>query len=589
VPPYVASNGNNVVLAWQSTRGDQPFVFRAVIDRLGRVQESGSIAKAEGTVSGIASDGDRYLITQRYRGNALLLDHDDRLLRKIASPPANGVASNGASYALFDDNAVHLLDRDGNAITTVASPEHIRAIVAAGDGYAVVTAGSQRLFLRMLLHGVLSDAVDAGVQPDGNVYVASNGHETLIALRSAGAIRFIAGGKTIDVPSAWGSTGAVHAAWNGSVFEVSYAESGGTKLARVTSDGTLLGTPLQIDGSEGVAAYQLFFDRNNVRHWSFGATEPYALYAPQQASPRIVSDGADALLVLWSEGTTLRANEAVLTTNGAWPAAAFDGRDWIIAYSTNGNIVMRRMSRDGVLSKETKVGVGGRYTRVASSGDGHFAIVWEFVGSLGNPDAGSIRASIDGGAPFDLSNVVDGYPDVAWDGHTFRVIWVRSEWRWSTPPGYIHQYTVPIAVKLGSLDLDGHFEITESIDAAARWPRVAGEFATWSTDQSIVVRRGSETVLQLRGRFDESPGFATDGAGHAMLIYCCPTTAVLIGSGDQRPFRLAPDAGEPDVAWTRDGWVTAFVRTIDGPPYFHAPTVLLQPIDFTPERRRTAR
>lgn len=269
----------------------------------------------------------------------------------------------------------------------------------------------------------------------------------------------------------------------------------------------------------------------------------------------------------------------------------FDGREWIVAYTSPGGVALRRMSRDGVLSAETIVAdVAGISIRVASPGDGHFAIVWETTDPPGDPNAGTIRASIDGGAPIVVATGVKSYPDVAWDGRVFRIVWMNYEWVWSTPPGHIHQYTTPVGVTFASLNMNGEVVIDDRVSSrSSSRPRVAGGLGMFVGVQGAVVRRdGFDVGLNIFSSwYPDPPGFAADGAGNAVIAL--GSTELLLDSDDRQSFLSVPGAADADVVYTNNGWVMVYTRVVDDPPYMHAPRVFIRPLDFTPAKTRAFR
>jgi len=571
----VASNGRNFIAAWVAQRMYQRYVFRAVIDGDGNVIDSAPIWKLDyDVVTGIASDGERYLIGFEDAKLALLLDENGNLVRSVSAPQTSAVASDGSTFALVTGNGVQLLDRDGGAIgVPISCPERIRAIAGAGSGYVVVTDKS----VRTLQHGVLSAPVDGG-----------------------------AVGLPADITSAYGSKFAI--LWTGNEFIVSFFDGNGTNAVRVSREGTLLSAPTRLGSESGGLAWDgsrlLFAGTTIVRPFTasfvpLANERPFALYAVAQTDPRIATDG-EAMLVLWVDyGVALRV---ALITAGGTPldgagiildagyitntgAVGFDGRDWIIAYPKGAGIAIRRMSRAGLPYAETVLpSSGGAISiRIASPGDGHFVVVWESVNPPGDRNSGTIRASIDGGAPIDLTHGVDSYSDVTWDGSAFRLAWMNYAWIWSSPPGYIHQYTVPQSITFASVNMKGELAIDDVVPTRApALPRVAGSFRVWQGNQGFIVRRGAEETTV---RINQPTGFAIDDSGNAMLT--ATGGAVLLGNDDRQSFIAMPSAGEPDVVWTRNGWLMAYTRIIDDAPFFHVPRVFIRTIDTTPARRRT--
>jgi hypothetical protein len=249
------------------------------------------------------------------------------------------------------------------------------------------------------------------------------------------------------------------------------------------------------------------------------------------------------------------------------------------------------MTRDGVLSPAklfqsipTVIGV-----RLASDGAGHFAVIWEALNPLQNPDSGLIRGSIDGASAIDLTHQVNAHPDVTWDAGAFRLVWMDYEWRGSLSPPLLYPYTVPVGLTFATLNPNGYLSITGTMQTVSdQRPRVAGDFTMLVTD-GVKVRRGADEIaLNTAVSTSAPPAFAVDDDGHALLV-SPGGQAVLIGAGEPRSFVAASNAEAPDVVWTHNGWMLVYTRVVDEAPYFHVPRVFIRTLDTTPARRRTSR
>lgn len=595
VTPFVVSNGRTTIAVWAMLRSNQPYTMRALLDRDGNVIDAASIWKGNWAVYGIATDGDRYLVAIDQQ-MALLLDENGKLIRRVAvTPNASAIASDGSTFAIVNRYAgVQLLDRDGNAIGDLISvPERILAIAGAGSGYLIVTANS----LRTLQHGVLSSPIELPVGDASYAAVATNGDETIVALRFVDRVRVIPlahgiAGPWNDIRATWGSR--VGALWTGAQFIVWYDDDAGTNVAQFARDGAVSFAPARLSAESGAVAW------NGSRLVFAGST--IARFAAEQSKPRVATDG-EAMLVAWIEPySTLRlslvaadgshtdVDHAITTGLGLFDSAAvaFDGAGWVIAYSSANGVALRRMTRDAVLSAETVLPSAAppNSIRIASPGDGHFVVVWEAVVPPGDLNSGRTQASIDGGATIDIAPDVTSYSDVAWDGSVFRLVWMNWRWIWTTPPGYIHQYTTPVGLTFAQLNMKGELAIGETMQTRATGqPRVAGDLALFIDEQGVVVRRGGFDVpLNLWNWSSEPPGFASDDAGNAVIA--TGETEVLFSSDDRQSVLSLPGAGQPEVVHTRNGWVMVYTRIVDEPPYLHATRIFIRTLDFTPARRR---
>jgi len=351
---------------------------------------------------------------------------------------------------------------------------------------------------------------------------------------------------------------------------------------------------------------------------------PFAAYAADQSAPRIASDG-ESVMVVWAEddgslratritpdGTPLDGDGLVVTSalvDGAG-AVAFDGRDWIVAYelynesgsaSADARVAYRRISRDGTLSAEITLPAGGFRAdsiRVAASPDGTFAIVWAALNLLtANPQDGHLHASINGALPIELTKTQQGTPDVTWSGSAFRMVWIDSEWRTSTPPGEIHQYLAPIDVATGTLTTAGSLlaVVTYAVTDATS-PRISGDFVIWSGGpySPITVRDGAEELHIPTDLFSGAAlaevAIAADHSGRGLIIVPGNSVGAALLDGDNvRPIVVAAGGLDVDIVWTNHGWVGTWDRTIADPPFNFGRRVFVKSIDFGPSRRRAVR
>jgi len=630
--PRVASNGRGFVGVWTDTRNNDWFLFRAAIDGAGNVVDSQPIAPTSPyATSRIASDGDRYLVALGYSPKGLLLDEHGDVIREIALPQCDALASNGSGYAVVvSSNAVQLLDREGDPIgDRIVINEWIVAIAGSGSDYIVLTHDGRHLYMRTLSRsGTLSSAKDAGYFPiwGGDVMmpfsaaVASNGPESVIAVRMADSTSIvpihgnaIGPARVIRRDVEYGNT--VDVLWTGNEFIVSDRDStNGTTLVHVSHDGSVVSRPITIDPEAGSLAWNgwrlLFAGRTTARLYAASATfppagdaQPFALYAAAQSRPRIATDGESAL-VMWMEPRSgLRLSRVAPDGNHAdgagisiplpdaseTGAVAWDGNEWVIAYPSRDGVRLHTMTRDGVLSPAklfpsvaAVIGV-----RLASDGGGHFAVIWEALNPPQNRDSGVIRGSIDGAPSIDLTHLVNAHPDVTWDAGAFRLIWMNYEWRGSSSPPLLSPYTVPVGLTFATLERNGYLSITGTTPTVSdQRPRVAGEFTMFVTD-GVKVRRGADEIaLDTAVSTSAPPAFAVDDDGHALLV-SPGGRAVLIGPGEPQSFIAATDAGAPDLVWTHNGWMLVYIRVVDEAPYFHVQRVFIRTIDTMPARRRT--
>ncbi len=587
---FVASNGRNSVAVFSSWRADRGYIFRTLFDRDGNVVDDVAIWKSSSAVTGIASDGDRYLATLE-DGGAVLLDGDGNFLRFIETPPNSMVASNGAGFVvvLTSPNAVQFLDRDGVAIgMPVALPDVARAIGGAGSDYIVVTMTS----VRMLRHGVLSEPIYTQTDRLQAASIASNGDQAIVAMSFSGRtqllpiVRGVAGRPKADLRDIY-TSGAL---WTGTEFLFWYATEQGRFVAHLTT-GAVVRTTERLSVPPGVATW----DGRRLLFVPYTFTR----FAPEQLRPRVATDG-ETTLVGWLEfyytfhlslvsadGTHMDAGVIDLGDSFlSAGAVAFDGDKWIIAYTyappypEPGELRFRRMTRGAALGAQTKVWTGPVYSlRIASSDDGHFAMVWEtFDPVIGDEKDATILASIDGGAPITIATGAS-YPDIAWDGREFRLAWITKS---------------PQRIAFASLSRTGKILPVDATGTLGIYPpRVAGRFGLFFNGCGIpAVRRGAlDMPLHFgswsRDRFWSVPGFAVDDASNAVVTF--DSAAILLGNDDRELHASIPDAHDGEVVHTRNGWLLVYMREVDAPPYMHGSRVFIRTLDFTQARTRPIR
>src|SRR6185369_744017 len=126
---------------------------------------------------------------------------------------------------------------------------------------------------------------------------------------------------------------------------------------------------------------------------------------------------------------------------------------------------------------------------------------------------------------------------------------------------------------------------TVSSRSAGR-PRVAGDLGLFVSDAGVpIVRRAAFDVpLNLRGWYDDPPGFADDDAGNAVIAN--GPAEVLLSSDDRQSVLSVPGASSAAVVHVNGGWVMVYTREIAEAPYMHASRVFIRPLDFTPSRSR---
>lgn len=242
VTPYIASNGRNSVAVWTMRRGTEIYSIRELFDRDGNVIDDATIWKGAIGVTGIATDGERYLVTFD-QAMPLLLDANGAPIRFIPTSKATAVASDGSGFVLWNQYSlsVQLLDREGAAIgERISVPDWIVTIASAGSGYIVVTSRS----IYMLQRGVLSDPI-AMIAPSHDAGAASYGDETIVALRYYDHIRLIpiahgVAGTPADIAASDGNR--IGAFRTGTEFVVWYNDGAGTNAMYVAGDGTVLTT-----------------------------------------------------------------------------------------------------------------------------------------------------------------------------------------------------------------------------------------------------------------------------------------------------------------------------------------------------------
>lgn len=566
---FVASNGRNSVAVFSLWRSFNGYIFRTLFDREGRVVDDVAVWSSSSPVTGIATDGDRYLAALR-EGGALLLDGGGNFLRFIATPPASAVASNGSGFALAltSPSAVQLLDRDGMpAGAPIPTPDNIRAIAGAGSDYIVVTATS----VRMLRHGVLSEPNNAQIERPTAAAVASNGREAIVAVRYGNTFLIPVMDGVAGTPVSLGDIGSFFSVfWTGTNFVVSNDSHTGTYVAYVTSRGVVLRRE-QVSAEHGVVA------------WDGGrflfVSEYVTRFAATQSEPHVATDG-ESVLVAWREpyytlhlsfigpdGSHAETTSIDLGNSFLSHAAiAFDGRGWIIAHTSPRGLAVRQMTRDGSLTGETIAGTGNILSvRVASAGDGHFAIVWETTDS-------KIFASIDGRRVIAIASDAIG-PDVASAAGAFRLAW-------STRDG----------VTFATLYMDGNLVIRDKLPSG--WstpPRVARDLAVYFDDFGVpTVRRGAlEVQLKTSSWYADppwsAPGFATDDDGNAVIAL--ESTAVLLSNDDRQSYVSVPGAHNCEVVRTHDAWLMVYTREVEERPYVHASRVFIRSLDFGPAPR----
>lgn len=620
--PRLASNGRGFVGVWTSWRNDNDsFLFRVSIDAAGTVVDSRPIATTLSFDDAhIASDGDRYLVALGYSQKGLLLDERGDLIREIALPKCDALASNGLGYAVVSSSSVQLLDREGEpAGGPVLVNQYIEAIAASGSGYILLTYDGNHLFVRTLSRGgTLSSAKDAGYFPTwgGDVIVpflatvASNGSDALIAVH--------VNGRNFIVPIHGGDIGpskeilpgqlnyGAGVISTGNEFIVVNWSASGTMLMHVSHDGSVISRPITIEPETGSLAWNgwrlLFAGRTTARLYAASATfpaasdaQPLARYATAQTQPRIATDGESAL-VMWTEPYSSLLHLSRIASDGshldgagirierqdsAEPGAvAWDGNDWVIAYATRGGVGLRTMNRSGELSEETLLPslTNATGVRLTSDGNGHFAVIWETA----NPQP-LIRASIDGAPPADLTHFINAHPDVTWDSGAFRMVWMNYEHRGPDLLPPFQTPATPVGITFATMQRNGFVSVDEvtQTDSDQR-PRIAGKFSMLVKD-GVKIRRGADEIAKV----SEMPSaFAVDDDGHALLV-SPGGKAVLIGAGEPQSFAVGPaDAGSPDVVWTHNGWMMVYTRVVDESPYNHVQRVFVKTIDVSPARRR---
>jgi hypothetical protein len=567
--PQAACDATGCTAVWTGRRGVGWWIFSARTDRDGNVRARHTVAElSAGAIAQVATNGHRTVVAFPYTQVTLVLDEDGALVRVLNVGLAEGVASNGDTFALAGENGLQFLDFDGNPL-----PQPLDlggwgvAIAPYRSGYVAITRGAAR----MIEHGVLSDPIawDAGADPLSFVRVASNGDEIFVVARAFDHVRgvLVRAARVTDWPAAWTDEPQTAAAWTGSAFVAAFTTPGGTFAAQID------GAPQKRSDERGSAAW----DGGRFRLFGHGIST----YEPDQTKPRIATD-AQNVLVVWLDGkTTLRAARfaadgtpldgegIVLTREADGPGAvAFDGRDWLIAYPLRGARLGWRRLGQATKHVLDAAGIGAAFVNIAAAPDGHFVIAWLAEVPWADAPDGNVAISIDGAAPQLITNGHHREVALTWRGDAFALAWVNTELRMM-----FHTWYEAASLTTAALPAGGSVSLGGTINGYATAPRLAGEWLVYRDNNGVEVRKDGQQWT-LAG---DNPAVA-DG-----LVIVAPGLAATPG-GAPFYFTNGPiDA--PDGVLTQHGFVAAYEK-----PAHDGTRVWLSSVNpGMGPRRRTAR
>lgn len=440
--PCVAFDGTNYIVAWELFISGSDFDINFT-----RVSQTGSVLDpTPGVITAtnrqlyptVAFDGTQYMMVWQ----------DDR----------NSLGDYDIYGGRIDTSGV-LIDTHGIAICTVSNDQYRPAIAFDGTNYLVVWAdyhsGSNWDIYgaRITQSGTVLDTNGIQISTAPNdirrLAVAFGDSNYLVVWQDTRGSSYDVYGARIDTAGTVLDTGGFaivseaeqqsvpSVAFDGEYYLVAWTDFrddvyGDLYCTRVTQDGIVLDT-------NGVPVSTAQFDQDNAS---------------------IVSDNSD-YFVVWQDhrdshdesdirGARVAQSGTVLDTSGVListqayvyphgvPAVSFDGEHFFVVWEdgrnqqTSKDLYAMRVDSSGNLLDTTCIAVTDtNYTELVpavASGDTMFLVVWVYF-QAGNTDIMCARVSHNGtlfdtvGIPVSLDPPYHNYPDVAFDGTNFLVVW----------------------------------------------------------------------------------------------------------------------------------------------------------------------
>ncbi len=430
INPRVAFDGANYLVVWEDLRHGSHDVYGARVGTEGDVIDSSgiAIATATGDQAGpaIASGGSNYFVVWR----------DSR---------AGFDEIYGARVAT--DGSV--LDSTGIPISRGPYEPEDPKVSFDGTNYLVVwhdwRAGVGVYAVRVSTQGSVIDTSVINVSPASHggwsVAVSFNGTDYLVAWKGGGpynvcGVRVGVEGTVLDsLPTNFAMSAcdqmASAVAFAGTNYLVVWHElrDRGYDIygARVAPDG-------RVPDSRGI---------------------PICTLAADQEHPAVASDG-DNFLVVWQDsrvesygrphtiygarvaqdGTVLDPSSIMISTASAYqefPSVAFDGTHYLVVWQRNGDIYGGRVTTGGVVLDPAGIPIStapNTQEHPSLAFDGiNYLVVWQDIRGGYRNDVYGARVGVDGHAVdstgIAISTAVwhQAYPDVAFDGSNYFVVW----------------------------------------------------------------------------------------------------------------------------------------------------------------------
>jgi hypothetical protein len=554
--PQVVWNGSDYLVVWGvpiSRFGapiDIPDAVAMHVSEDGRVAETQPVVLHNSRFTGaprIAWNGSEYLLADR---TALILDRELHPIATLPLEQASGVVAAGGDFLVRASQGTVRVSRD-HALTPLSIPlphavhgEELAAASAGVDGLLHATlfdaAGIRAQF-------VLGDArpfSTAALSWDGSAWRAAwengagnlcqaafhDGPDLAISCGATpGSEPALAGGVLAFVDRAAGRADRIAVAWH---------SSDRLELAAVASESVLpqaAGSLASMSGSTVAGWSELDPERGVMQAWVGGRR--LAPSAADQSPPRLAA-GGDKLLALWWESGTLfgalldRGLNVVVAPfvvgEGGYPAAAFNGRDWLVAWETPAGasylhrVAVAEVTQSGAVTAPRLVAPERTYQYAPSlawSGDAH-VLVWKEAPDGANAKRiVALRLDASGNAtspPMLLDETIEqavSSPSVAWSGERFVAVWLhvalsRTDVRAANVSGSFVRLDSSDVILASSRWTTGGAQVRASADGSA-----AVLFSeTWESDVAArlltVTRAGavSETTLPFIARgFDLLP------------------------------------------------------------------------------------
>jgi hypothetical protein len=485
--PAVAFDGTNYLVAWGDARSGAYRVYAARVSPAGSVLDPNGIpiSSAGGARPGLAFDGTNYLVAWQSSANDIygarvspagsVLDPQGIAISTAPNYQLSPQVAFGGGVFLVTwtdyraggndddiygarlDPAGTVLDPDGIGISIAPNEQWAPAVAFDGTNFLVAfSSQNQPNVSDYSVRAARVSPVGTVLDPDGLTIqlVANNQHSPALAFdgtnyfvvwrdeRSGTAA--IYGARVTQDGSLLDGTGIVisngandpsspKVSFDGTDFLVVWGDASGViKGTRVSPSGTVLGpggiaiSPASRYGFQPAISFD---GTNYLVVWTDDYYDPVSEYDQDTVYGARVSPAG---IVLDPSGIPLSSGNFEATE----PAIAFDGTNYLVAWSDGGAIYGTRVTEEGtVLDSAIPIATAsGTADSPALAFDGtNYLVVWEdFVGSPTGSDIYGARVNPDGTVldptGFAISSAANNQtsPTLAFDGTNYLVAWADS-------------------------------------------------------------------------------------------------------------------------------------------------------------------